>query len=59
MKFIQMTLYISADEAETIITFIDELREALLVNYAEEIRQNQRARLVITETPEGSEDELF
>lgn len=59
MKFIQMTLYISADEAETIISFIDELREALLVNYGEEIRANQRARLVITEVPGGSEDELF
>ncbi|NQY37265.1 MAG: hypothetical protein HRT37_20355 [Alteromonadaceae bacterium] len=45
MKFIQLTLYINADEAETIIAFIDELREVLAVNYSEEIRANQRASL--------------
>ena len=59
MKFIQLTLYISADEAETIIAFIDELREVLAVNYGEEIRANQRASLNITDSSGGDHDDIF
>ena len=59
MKFIQLTLYINADEAETIIAFIDELREVLAVNYSEEIRANQRASLSITDSSGGDHDDIF
>ena len=59
MKFIQLTLYINADEAETIISFIEELKAALVNNYGDEIRENQRSNRIITNVEKGSVDELF
>ncbi len=37
MKFTQLTHYFNADEAATIITFLDDLKEALWSNYGSEI----------------------
>lgn len=45
MKLLQLTQYLSSEEAETIITFLDDLRAMLAVHYAEEIRQSHRTRL--------------
>jgi hypothetical protein len=42
-----LTLHINSDECETIISFIDELKTALLANYGEEIQDNRRANAVI------------
>jgi hypothetical protein len=39
----------SIEEAQTIITFIDELKTVLLANYGEEIQENHRANEVITD----------
>jgi hypothetical protein len=49
MKIIQLTLHINTDEAETIITFINELKTVLLANYGEEIQENHRVNTVITD----------
>lgn len=46
MKFIQLTLHINVDEAETIIAFIDELKSVLVANYGEEIKA-QKTDIVI------------
>ena len=59
MKFIQLTLYINADEAETIIAFIEELKGALEDNYSEEIKENQRSNRIITNFAGGADDEPF
>jgi hypothetical protein len=47
MKIITLTLHIDIEEAQTIITFIDELKTVLLANYGEEIQENHRANEVI------------
>jgi len=49
MKIIQLTLHIDVEEAQTIITFIDELKTVLLANYGEEIQKNHRVNTVITD----------
>jgi len=59
MKFIQLTLYINADEAESIIAFIEELKAALMDNYGEDIRENQRSSKIITESSGGDHDDIF
>ena len=45
MKLLQSTQYLTAEEAEGIIRFLDDIREMLLANYGEEIRQHHRTRL--------------
>jgi hypothetical protein len=50
MKIITLTLHIDIEEAQTIITFIDELKTVLLANYGEEIQENHRANEVIMGT---------
>jgi len=47
MKIITLTLHIDIEEAQTIISFIDELKTVLLANYAKEIQENHRANAVI------------
>jgi hypothetical protein len=47
MKNITLTLHIDVEEAQTIISFIDELKTVLLANYGEEIQDNHRADAVI------------
>jgi hypothetical protein len=47
MKNITLTLHIDVEEAQTIISFIDELKTVLLANYGEEIQDNRRADAVI------------
>ena len=59
MKFVQLTLYINADEANSIITFIEELKRVLVDNYGDEIRESRRASLVIAEPSEGAVDDIF
>jgi len=49
MKIVQLTLYIDSEEAQTIISFIDELKTVLIANYGEEIQENHRANAVITD----------
>lgn len=49
MKIITLTLHIDVDEAQTIISFIDELKTVLLAHYGAEIQGNHRANTVITD----------
>ena len=49
MKIITLTLHIDVDEAQTIISFIDELKTVLLAHYGEEIQGNHRTNTVITD----------
>lgn len=56
MKFIQLTQYISTEEAESIITFLDDLRAMLVANYGDDINQSHRTRLGFTEKEEKSDD---
>jgi hypothetical protein len=48
MKIIQLTLHIDVEEAQTVITFIDELKTVLLATHGKEIQRNRRANAVIT-----------
>ncbi|WP_159084113.1 hypothetical protein [Saccharobesus litoralis] len=45
MKIMQTTQYLSAEDAESIIRFLDDIREMLVASYGEEIRQHHRSRL--------------
>jgi len=45
MKLLQLTQYLRAEEAETIITFLDDVKAMLIAHYGEEIRQSHRTRL--------------
>lgn len=56
MKFIQLTQYISTEEAESIITFLDDIRAILVANYGGEINQSHRTRLGLTEKEGKSDD---
>jgi hypothetical protein len=61
MKFIQLTQHISTEEAESIITFLDELSAILVANYGEEINKSHRTQLGFTERnreKEESSDDL-
>ena len=49
MKIIQLTLHSDVEEAQTIITFIDELKTVLLANNGEDIQKIHRANEVITD----------
>ena len=44
MKFLQTTQYLTPEDAELIIGFLEDIRDMLLVNYEEEIRHIHRSR---------------
>ncbi len=56
MKLIQLTQYLSSEEAETIITFLDDIKAMLLAHYGEEIRQSHRTRLNLDTKMEDKDD---
>jgi hypothetical protein len=43
MKLTYLTTYWNAADAETVVTFLDELREVILAVYGEQIQQMHRA----------------
>ena len=47
MKIITLTLHINVEEAQTIISFIDELKTVLIANYGQDIQENHRANDVL------------
>jgi len=49
MKIITLTLHIDVEEAQIIISFIEELKTVLIANYGEEIQENHRANAVIAD----------
>ena len=49
MKFMQLILHINADEADTIITFIDELKTALTAHYGDEIKAQRTDHMLTYE----------
>tara|TARA_R110001592_G_scaffold271336_1_gene537828 strand:+ start:370 stop:543 length:174 start_codon:yes stop_codon:yes gene_type:complete len=57
MKLLQLTQYLSSEEAETIITFLDDLRTMLVTHYGEEIRQDHRIRLKL-DYEQGDKDDF-
>ncbi len=56
MKIIQLTQYLSSEEADTIITFLDDIRAMLVAHYGEEIRQSHRIRLKLDGQKEEDND---
>ena len=56
MKLLQLTQYLSSEEAETIIAFLDDLRAMLVTHYGEEIRQDHRTRLRLDTEKENKDD---
>ncbi|WP_159084074.1 hypothetical protein [Saccharobesus litoralis] len=56
MKIMQTTQYLSAEDAESIIQFLDDIRAMLVASYGEEIRQYHRSRLQL-EVNEEQKDE--
>ncbi|MER2490749.1 hypothetical protein [Catenovulum sediminis] len=55
MKILQTTQYLSAEDAESIIQFLDDIREMLIAHYGEEIRQHHRSRLKLEENGQKNE----
>lgn len=49
MKIITLTLHIDVEEAQTILSFIDELKTVLLANYGGDIQENRRSNAVIAD----------
>ena len=45
MKFTQLRTYWDAGEAQTVIAFLDELREVLLTVYADEISESNNKNI--------------
>ena len=56
MRLLQLTQYLSSEEAESIITFLDDIRAMLVAHYGEEIRQSHRTRLNLMEKGEENDD---
>jgi len=50
MKITRLTTYWTADEADTIVAFLDELRDTLWETYAEQIIEMRRNAIMRTET---------
>ena len=44
MRLTQLKTHWNADEAETIIDFLDDLRDVLLTSYAQEIKDEKQKR---------------
>jgi len=42
MRIMQTTQYLTPEDAELILGFLEDIRQMLLVNYGEEIRQTHR-----------------
>jgi len=57
MKLMQLTQYLSSEEAESIITFLDDIKAMLLAHYGEEIRQSHRIRLKL-DSAQGDKDDF-
>ncbi|MBL4910754.1 MAG: hypothetical protein JKX78_12180 [Alteromonadaceae bacterium] len=57
MKLMQLTQYLSVEEAETIIIFLDDIKAMLHAHYGEEIRQNHRICLK-TDAEQGGKDDF-
>ena len=56
MKLMQLTQYLNSEEAESIITFLDDIKAMLLAHYGEEIRQDHRIRLKLDDPKEDDND---
>ena len=56
MSKLLITTHWTADEAETILSFIDELREAILVGYEVEIQEAHYLKMESAEAQEQEED---
>jgi len=52
----QLTQYLSTEECETIITFLDDVKAMLVAHYGEEIRQSHRTRLKLDRQKEDEHD---
>ena len=56
MKFLQTTQYLTPEDAELIIGFLEDIRDMLLVNYEEEIRHIHRSRRMEEQEEPPNED---
>ena len=56
MRIMQTTQYLSPEDAELIIGFLEDIRDMLLVNYEEEIRHIHRSRSMEEQEEPPNED---
>lgn len=59
MKINRLTTYWSAEEADTVVAFLDELRDTLWECYAEQITEMRRNALTRTERDTRQAELLF
>ena len=50
MKIIRLTTYWTADQADTVVAFLDELRDMLWETYGDQIIEMRRSAIVRTES---------
>lgn len=56
MKLLQLTLQITPGEADTIITFLNEMKALLAERYGDDIGQHRRSQQVNTRKEEANDD---
>ena len=59
MKINRLTTYWTADEADTVVAFLDELRDTLWACYGEQITEMRRNTLTRTEPDTSQAEWLF
>lgn len=59
MKITRLTTYWTADEADTVVAFLDELRDILWECYGEQITDMRRNALTRTERDTSQAELLF
>lgn len=59
MKTTRLTTYWTADEADTVVAFLDELRDSLWESYGEKITEMRRNAVTRTERDTHQAELLF
>ena len=59
MKIIRLTTYWTADQADTVVAFLDELRDMLWETYGDQIIEMCRSAIVRTESSTDQPDTPF
>jgi hypothetical protein len=59
MKITRLTTYWSADEADTVVAFLDELRDTLWESYGDQITEMRRNTLTTRERDTRQAELLF
>ena len=59
VKITRVTTHWTADEADTVVAFLDELRDMLWESYGDQITEMRRAALVTAETDADQTAPMF